>query len=287
MSTELKFKPRLLGIICNWCCYGGADLAGVSRFQYPPYIKLMRVMCSGRVDMKHIFRAFSQGADGVFVGGCHLNDCHYITNGNYDALSMIQLCRKILKHIGVNPKRLRIEWVSAGEGIRFANIMNEFSVKMEKLGPLAGGGGIDEDELKSKLEEVTRLIPYIKLAKKEKLRFHSPDEEKYEDLFTSEEIDSLFRDVPSYYIAPSKCQACMTCAKRCHAGAILSIRNQIHVIDQEKCIKCGTCLECCPTRFGAVTKISGEPVPPPIPEAERTIVKNTEENMKELPLLCK
>jgi Coenzyme F420-reducing hydrogenase, delta subunit len=166
MSTEGKFKPRLLGIICNWCCYGGADLCGVSRFQYPPYIKLMRVMCSGRVGMEHIFRAFSKGADGVFVGGCHLNDCHYITNGNYDALSMVQLSKKILEHIGVNPERLRIEWVSAGEGIRFANIMNDFGMRMENLGPLGKAEGIDEKELKSRLEEAARLIPYIKLAKK-------------------------------------------------------------------------------------------------------------------------
>lgn len=170
MSTGIKFKPRLLGIICNWCCYGGADLAGVSRFQYPPYIKLIRVMCSGRVDMKHIFRAFSQGADGVFIGGCHLNDCHYITNGNFDAASIVQLCKKILEHIGVNPERLRIEWVSAGEGIRFANIMNEFATKMEKLGPLGKGEGLEENALKYKLEEVTKLIPYIKLTKRRNWR---------------------------------------------------------------------------------------------------------------------
>jgi len=278
MSTELKFKPRLLGIICNWCCYGGADLAGVSRFQYPPNIKLMRVMCSGRVDMKHIFRAFSKGADGVFVGGCHLNDCHYITNGNYDALSMIQLCRKILEHIGVNPERLRIEWVSAGEGIRFANIMNEFSMKMEKLGPLGKGEGIDENTLKSKLEEVTKLIPYIKLVKKEKLALHIRDNDQaYSELYTSDEIDRLFREVVSYYIDPDKCQACITCARRCPAEAIISAKNQIHVIDQEKCIKCGTCFEACPPRFGSVRKISGEPVPPPFPEGERTIVRKSKE----------
>jgi len=278
MSTELKFKPRLLGIICNWCCYGGADLAGVSRFQYPPYIKLVRVMCSGRVDMKHIFRAFAMGADGVFVGGCHLNDCHYITNGNYDALSMIQLCRKILAHIGINPERLRIEWVSAGEGIRFANIMNEFSTKMEKMGPLGKSEGIDENRLKSKLEEVIKLVPYIKMVKKDKLALHIRDNEQaYSELYTSDEIDRLFREVVSYYIDPGKCQACMICAKRCPVEAIISAKNQVHVIDQEKCIKCGTCFEACPPRFGAVTKISGEPVPPPVPEGERTIIRKSKE----------
>ncbi len=99
MSTGLEFKPRMLGIVCNWCCYGGADLAGVSRFQYPPYIRLIRVMCSGRVDLSHILRAFINGQDGVFIGGCHLGDCHYITNGNHDVLSMVHICKKLLKHI--------------------------------------------------------------------------------------------------------------------------------------------------------------------------------------------
>ena len=127
MSSEGQFKPKMLGIICNWCCYGGADLCGVSRFQYPTYIRLIRVMCSGRVDLKHILLAFANGVDAMFVGGCHINDCHYNPEGNYDAMSMVNLCKKLLEHIGINPKRLRLEWVSAGEGIRFANIMNEFA----------------------------------------------------------------------------------------------------------------------------------------------------------------
>ncbi len=259
ISTELAFKPRMLGIICNWCCYGGADLAGVSRFQYPPHIKLIRVMCSGRVDLAHILRAFSNGEDGVFVGGCWTGDCHYITEGNYDALSMMHLCKKLLEHIGVNPERLRIEWVSAGEGIRFANIMNEFSTKIQKLGPLGQSEGINQVELKSKLKEVTKLIPYIKLVKREKLAMHiRNNDQAYSELFTSDEIDRLFYEVPSYYIDPGKCQACMSCARRCPAEAIISTKNQVHVIDQEKCIKCGTCFEACPSKFGAVTKISGE-----------------------------
>ena len=146
MSSEGKFKPKMLGIICNWCCYGGADLCGVSRFQYPTYIRLIRVMCSGRVDLKHILLAFANGVDGMFVGGCHINDCHYNPEGNYDAMSMVSLCKKLLEHIGINPKRLRLEWVSAGEGIRFANIMNEFSREIEHLGPLGKSEGLDADE---------------------------------------------------------------------------------------------------------------------------------------------
>jgi Fe-S-cluster-containing hydrogenase component 2 len=188
---------------------------------------------------------------------------------------MVQLCKKILEHIGVNPERLRIEWVSAGEGIRFANIMNEFATKMEKLGPLGKGEGLEENALKSKLEEVTKLIPYIKLTKKRKLASRLKNQEEYDLLFTNDEIDKLFSEIVSYYIDPEKCQACMTCARRCLAKAIISAKNQIHVIDQEKCIKCGTCFEACPPRFGAVTKISGMPIPPPIPEGERTIVRNS------------
>jgi len=278
MSAESKFTPKMIGIICNWCCYGGADLCGVSRFQYPPYIRLIRVMCSARVDMKHIFRAFLNGADAMFVGGCHLDDCHYITHGNYEAISMVQLCRKLLEHIGINPKRLRIEWVSAGEGIRFANIMNEFAAEIQKMGPLGKAEGISEIELKSRLEEVTKLIPYIKLAKRDKLSLHIRDNhEAYNELYTSSEIDELLREVPSYYIDPEKCQACMTCARRCPVEAIISAKGQIHVIDQEKCIKCGTCFESCPPRFSAIRKIVGEPVPPPVPEGERTVVRKSKE----------
>lgn len=272
MSADAKFTPKMLGIICNWCCYGGADLCGVSRFQYPPYIRLMRVMCSGRVDIKHIFHAFLNGADAVFIGGCHLDDCHYITHGNYEAISMVQLSRAILEHIGINPKRLRIEWVSAGEGIRFANIMNEFGAEMAALGPLGKGDGQPLEELKARLEQVIKLIPYIKLAKREKLALHLRDNHAaYLDLYSLDEVRQLFDQVVSYYIDPEKCQACMTCAKRCPAQAIISAKNQVHVIDQDLCIKCGTCLEACPPRFGAVSKLVGENAPDPLPEDQREV----------------
>lgn len=276
MSSGPKFRPNMLGIICNWCCYGGADLCGVSRFQYPPYIRLIRVMCSARVDLAHILTAFSTGQDGVFVGGCHLGDCHYITNGNYNALSMVRLCQKLLEHIGVNPERLRIEWVSAGEGIRFANIMNEFSGRIEGLGPLGSSEGTDSVELKARLEEVIKMIPYIKLTKREKLAAHITEdsEQAYKELYNSEEIAELISGVSvSYYIDPDKCQACMICAKRCPVGAIEGGKNLVHVIDQDKCIRCGTCLEVCPPRFGSIRKIMGEPVPSPLPEGQRTVTR--------------
>jgi F420-non-reducing hydrogenase iron-sulfur subunit len=234
-------------------------------------------MCSGRVDLEFILRAFSNGMDGVFIGGCRLNECNYITHGNYHTLSMALLCRKIMEYIGLNPERLSIEFMTSGEGILFAEVMNEFGNKVKKLGPLGKGEGIDENELKSKLKEVTKLIPYIKIVKREKLASRLDREEEYNELFTSDEVDRLFREVISYYIDPDKCQACMICHRKCPVEAIAGGKNQIHVIDQEKCIKCGTCFEACPDRFGAVKEISGEPVPPPIPEGQRTIVRKSKE----------
>src|SRR4030043_2339784 len=250
-------------------------MAGVSRLQYTTETRLIRVMCSGRVDLEFVLRAFSNGMDGVLIGGCRLNECNYITHGNYDALNMVLLCRKIMEHIGLNPERLRIEFMSSAEGILFAEVMSEFGNKVNKLGPLGKGEGIDKEELKSKLAEIVKLVPYIKVVKNEKLGTRLQNIEEYDKLFTKDEIDKLFSEVPSYYIDPDKCQACMTCAKRCPVEAIISAKNQIHVIDQEKCIKCGTCFEVCPPKFGAVTKISGEPVPPPIPEEKRTIVRKS------------
>jgi len=207
MAAGHTFEPKILGFLCNWCCYAGADLAGVSRFQYPPNIRVIRVMCSGRVDPAHIFRGFATGQDAVFIGGCHLNDCHYVTHGNYDALAMTYICKKLLEHIGLNPERLRLEWVSAGEGIRFANIMNEFVPRIEKLGPLGKGEGLDEHELRFKLEAVTKLIPYIKLVQSERLRVPDKTEEVYTEFFTGEEFNRLFDELIGDKLALSQIMA--------------------------------------------------------------------------------
>ena len=248
-------------------------MAGVSRLQYATDIRLVRVMCSGRVDLEFVLRAFSNGMDGVFIGGCRLNECNYITHGNYDALNMVLLCKKIMEHIGLNPERLRIEFMTSGEGNLFTEVVDEFSKTVKNLGPLGKGEEIDGDELKSKLEEVRRLVPYIKIEKRDKLASRLDNQEEYDGFFTKDEIDKLLSEVISYHIDPAKCQACMICRRRCPVEAISGGKNQIHVIDQEACIKCGTCFEVCPPRFGAVNKISGGPVPPPVPEEERTIVR--------------
>jgi F420-non-reducing hydrogenase iron-sulfur subunit len=236
-------------------------------------------MCSGRVDLAHVLRAFSNGIDGVFIGGCHLNECNYITHGNYHTLNMVLLFKKIMEYVGLNPERLRIQFMSGAESNVFVESVNSFVKKVKEIGPLGKGEGegIDGDALKAKLAEITKLVPYIKVVKNEKLGTRLENPEEYDSFFTKDEIATLFRDVVAYYIDPAKCQACMTCARRCPVDAIISAKNQVHIIDQDKCIKCGTCFEACPPRFGAITKLVGESAPPPLPEDKRTIVRKTKE----------
>jgi len=150
-------------------------------------------MCTGRVDLGFILRAFSNGADGVFIGGCWPGECHYITEGNYLALSTVHLTRKLLKQIGVNPARLRLEWVSAAEGSRYAEVMNDFTKTLKELGPL--GREIDPKAMKLKLEAIRNLIPYIKLVERERLRVPHKSEKEYIDFFTSDEFDRLFQQL--------------------------------------------------------------------------------------------
>jgi F420-non-reducing hydrogenase iron-sulfur subunit len=240
-------------------------------------MRLIRVMCSGRVDLAFVLRAFSNGMDGVFIGGCRLNECNYVTHGNYHALNMVLLLKRIMEHIGLNPERLKIEFMSGAEANVFVETVNGFVKKVKALGPLGQGEGIKQNELKSRLAEISKLVPYLKLVNQEKLASRLKTPEEYDGLFTKDEIDRLFREMVSYYIDPEKCQACMTCLRRCPAEAIVGGKNKIHVIDQDKCIKCGTCLEVCPPRFESVKKISGQPVPSPIPEEKRTLVRKGKE----------
>ena len=127
-------------------------MAVVSRLQYSTEIRLIRVMCSGRVDLEFVLRAFSNGMDGVFIGGCRLNECNYITHGNYDALNMVLLSKRILAYAGLNPERLRIEFMSSGEGNIFTEVVDDFSKQIRELGPLGISDGVEPDELKSKLD---------------------------------------------------------------------------------------------------------------------------------------
>ncbi|MEO0078074.1 MAG: hydrogenase iron-sulfur subunit [candidate division WOR-3 bacterium] len=133
------FNPRIVGFACNWCCYAGADLAGTSRLKYPANLRIIRVMCSGRIDPQFILRAFKEGADGVFIGGCHPGDCHYVS-GNYKTQKRIVLLQNLLEGLGIEKERLALEWVSASEGQRFAEAVTAFTERIRALGPL----GLDE-----------------------------------------------------------------------------------------------------------------------------------------------
>ncbi|MHA1669460.1 MAG: FAD-dependent oxidoreductase [Promethearchaeota archaeon] len=143
-------KPRIVAFLCNWCSYAGADTCGVSRFQYPPNIRPIRVMCTGRIPKNFILQAFLEGADGVLVGGCHIGDCHYI-EGNYDMLRRYNEIKGTLESVGINPERYRLEWISASEGKRFSQVITEFVNKVKELGPLSKTG--DKIEKKEKAKE--------------------------------------------------------------------------------------------------------------------------------------
>jgi len=170
-------------------------MAGVSRLQYSTDIRLIRVMCSGRVDLEFVLRAFSKGADGVFIGGCRLNECNYITHGNYDALGNALLFKKIMTHIGLNPERLRIEFMSSGDGIILADIINKFCQEVKEIGPLGESEKIDENGLKFKFEAVEKLLPYLKLVERERLRVPTKSEDAYREFFASDDVNRLFNEL--------------------------------------------------------------------------------------------
>jgi F420-non-reducing hydrogenase iron-sulfur subunit len=130
------YEPRIVGFLCNWCAYQGADLAGTSRLHYPANVRAVRVMCSGRIDPTFVLKAFAEGADGVLVAGCHPGDCHY-KDGNYKAMRRVTLLRRMLEQMGIEPQRFRLEWVSAGEGVRWARIAKEMTEELKALGPLS------------------------------------------------------------------------------------------------------------------------------------------------------
>jgi len=130
-----KFEPNIIGFLCNWCSYAGADLAGTSRIQYPPNLKVIRVMCSGRVNPIFVINALQQGADGVLIGGCHPGDCHY-ERGNYLARRRMAILKNLLEYTGIDKRRVRMTWVSAAEGNKFAEVVTEITDDIKKLGPM-------------------------------------------------------------------------------------------------------------------------------------------------------
>jgi coenzyme F420-reducing hydrogenase delta subunit len=142
-----KFEPKIVSFLCNWCSYAGADLAGTSRIEYPQNIRIIRVPCSGRVDPLFVVKAFLDGADGVMVLGCHPGDCHY-QQGNYYAQRRYAIMHKLLEFTGIEYDRLEVDWVSASEGKRFADVVTEFTNRVRKLGPATLNGSKEEMEIK-------------------------------------------------------------------------------------------------------------------------------------------
>ncbi len=134
VDAKEEFEPQLLVFCCNWCSYAGADLAGVSRFQYPPNIRIVRVMCSGRVQPSFVLDAFKNGIDGVLITGCHIGDCHYISGNEYTRDRMIHV-ESLIKKIGIEQERFRLHWISASEGKQFSELITDFTNKIKEIGP--------------------------------------------------------------------------------------------------------------------------------------------------------
>jgi coenzyme F420-reducing hydrogenase delta subunit len=158
-------------------------------------MRLIRVMCSGRVDLDFILRAFANGQDGVFIGGCRLDECNYITHGNYDALANTYLCKRMLAHIGLNPDRLRIEFMSGADGNLLAEKSDDFARCVRAMGPLGHGEGIEKGRLNLKLRAARKLVPYLRLVERERLRAPAKTKQAYSEFFGSSEIIGLFDEL--------------------------------------------------------------------------------------------
>lgn len=150
MTSKRLFKPKILGFLCNWCCYAAADSAGISRFQYPSNIRVIRIMCTGRMDPVFVTEAFLSGADGLFVGGWQLGECHY-QFGNFDALVFEHFSRTLLIEAGIHPERFTLDWASAAEAPLYVELITNFTKKISKLGPLGETDGKSTEEIKKKL----------------------------------------------------------------------------------------------------------------------------------------
>ena len=197
----MSYEPKILGFLCNWCSYAGADLAGVSRMQYPPNIRVIRVMCSGRVDPKFIFEALQVGADGVIVMGCHPGDCHYL-EGNYEAEKKFEMVQKFLKLINYD-NRVRLEWVSASEGARYADVVKDFTNQIKELGASPAGGDNPNKQTLEKLRAMQkaaagdRMRALVgrerKITEQENVYGGKVSPEKFNEIFESAIIEEYNR----------------------------------------------------------------------------------------------
>jgi len=188
---KMSFKPKILGFLCNWCSYAGADLAGVSRIQYPPNIRVIRVMCSGRVDPKFIFEALQLGIDGVIVMGCHPGDCHYI-EGNYEAEKKFQMVKKFLSYINFE-NRVRLEWVSASEGTRYGEVVKDFTNQILEVGPSPVSGENPDKDILDKLKAIEESAASERMRSLVgRQRKITEEENVYGELVSQEKFDFIF-----------------------------------------------------------------------------------------------
>ena len=187
----MTFEPKILGFLCNWCSYAGADLAGVSRIQYPPNIRVIRVMCSGRVDPEFIFQGFIAGIDGIIVMGCHPGDCHYL-EGNYEAEQKFIMVKKFLELVNFE-NRVRLEWVSASEGNRFAEIVTDFTSQIKKIGPSPLRGDEIDENLFDKINAMKlAATSYRMRALVGRERAVTEQENVYGELIPQEQFNNIF-----------------------------------------------------------------------------------------------
>ena len=186
----MSFEPKLLGFLCNWCSYAGADLAGVSRIQYPPNMRVIRVMCSGRVDPEFVIQALELGIDGVYIMGCHIGDCHYL-EGNYEAVKKFEMTKRFLNLIGLS-ERIRLDWVSASEGKRFSEVVTKFVNDIKELGPSPLSGKNLDKELLEKLKAVKIAVSSSRMrALVGRERKITEEENVYGEKYSEEKFNEL------------------------------------------------------------------------------------------------
>jgi len=216
----MRAEPKIVAFLCNWCSYAGADLAGTSRIRYPPNIRVIRVMCSGRVDPAFVIRAFETGADGVLVGGCHPGDCHYVS-GNLKAEKRMQNTRKLLKLLGLEPERLRLEWISTAEGAKFAQVVTSFTEELRNMepNPLEAGENpkapLSRKEVVSKALKKTNVQYCLECGKCSGSCPISKINEAYSPRRTVERFLLGYEDRVLSGTDVWTCLTCFTCSERC------------------------------------------------------------------------
>ena len=247
MVEQKSFTPKLVGFLCNWCSYAGSDLAGTSRIRHDISVRAIRVMCSGRVEPAFVIKAFAEGADGVIIAGCHIPaDCHY-TNGNFKALARYETFLPLLDELGIERERLQLNWISASEGEKYAQVMNEFSAVIKNLGPL----DLEKIKLCRRVQKDFAECPVIR--KSQEFAACEAASSGMIDLNERKAFNMPRRVMePSIVFDPNKCIRCSSCVEACNQQGIEAIKmdeKEGVVVDDSKCVRCGQCVLSCPLSF--------------------------------------